>query len=167
MSQLCRIMATIMSTIMSVWPPIISTIMSNYVTLFQSLSHYSRPESRVSPPGKQQLADTQTRPMHSAMADKWLGGPGVPQGGKDSSRDQDKSLFSADSTPLYSLCVLLYSLFCMSDQGWAAGNLNLSTAHQCTMNLCDTPSNLIKMKAVNPVQSVLFHSYYSHYVTII
>jgi hypothetical protein len=41
-----------------------------YVKLCQIISIIMSHYSRVSPPRKQQLADTQTRPMHSTMADE-------------------------------------------------------------------------------------------------
>ena len=68
--------------------------MSNYLNFFSIISHYSR----VSQPSSQELADTQTCPMHRTMADKYLGGPEELHDEKGTPLYQDDSICLAEST---------------------------------------------------------------------
>ena len=111
---------------------------------------------RGSQPNWQELADTNSRPVRRAMTEKCPGAPAVLWDEQESSRYQDKSTFPAEQRLLYALFFLLYLLFWMSDQDWAACNLDLRNARRHTTNLWDASCRGIKKKALLAVTRAQF-----------
>ncbi len=101
-----------------------------------------------------------------------MGASEIRRNQQASSLYQAKSTYAAERKLLYALLFILYLLFWMSDQDWAARNLDLRTAGQHTTNLWEVSCHHFKKKALlagtwPPMapHPCLFLLYYSHYVT--
>ncbi len=103
---------------------------------------------RSSHPNLQKLADANSRPMRWAMTVKCPWAPAKLCAQQASSPSQAKSTYVAGRKPLYALLFILFLFFWMSDQDWAAHNLDLRTAGHLTTNLWEVSCHHIKKKAL-------------------
>ena len=95
----------------------------------------------------QELVDAYSRPMHRAMTDKCPGAPAKLWGEQASSHFEAKPKYSAEKRLLYALFLVLYLLFRLSVQDFAAWNIDLRTVGQHAMILWDVSRHCIKKKA--------------------
>ena len=91
-----------------------------YVTIIAIICTIISYYFKVLPPYFQELVDAYSRPMHQAMTDKCPGAPAKLWGEQASSHYEAKPTYSAEKRLLYALFLVLFLLFQLSVQDFAA-----------------------------------------------
>ena len=91
-----------------------------YVTIIAIICTIISYYFKVLPPYFQELVDAYSRPMHRAMTDKCPGAPAKLWGEQASSHYEAKFKYSTEKRLLYVLFLVLFLLFQLSVQDFAA-----------------------------------------------